>query len=588
MAEAADPVLAQDYARRQQQMQGIAEGGLQRAGQWSQLMPTLDEARYAPAQKLAGFGQFYQERGQEALDDQIKTVQRAAGAAVGAAGALQCHRRRCWRPGRHAWSARRPRRSISPRPCRDCSAARRRVPALAARSAGRWVPASVRSAAACSGCCSANVHRSDPCRSLLDMFQPPMPAGEPAGFGDALTSRSNSLIGLGLGMLSPSNPLRGQSMGPGLGGLPEWRATRRPHRASGGGAPAACRGSRAVAWRSTQGIARRHNPISSGHLRLDNEDRRKACNGGCTGAGCPARRKISNSCKSYYQPKTDPAWEIVQVPDPNDPDNKIPMWANKRTQEMKPLQPGAMGVPRGAGQRRYGGDGTGRHRLQPAAAPAPRGITLPNGEVVTPPPGLSKKGREAWANDVAKTTADMQTGKMTEGQATKLFDCHRYGDCPAGIEGLWKAKARRRRASAGTVPWGIGTYLQSNEYENYRNAKDAWLNAKLRAESGATINPDEFARDERIFFPQPGESAGADRGQGRPARAHHHNMKRAGGPGYVSAPPLAAQRDGIAADAAAPLRGRPRHAAAACRLHHRAREIAHADRNQRQGRHRLP
>ena len=35
MAEAANPVLAQDYARRQQQMQGIAEGGLQRAGQWS-------------------------------------------------------------------------------------------------------------------------------------------------------------------------------------------------------------------------------------------------------------------------------------------------------------------------------------------------------------------------------------------------------------------------------------------------------------------------------------------------------------------------------------------------------------------------
>ena len=50
MAEAANPILAQDYARRQQQMQGIAEGGLQRAGQWSQLMPTLDEARLAPAQ----------------------------------------------------------------------------------------------------------------------------------------------------------------------------------------------------------------------------------------------------------------------------------------------------------------------------------------------------------------------------------------------------------------------------------------------------------------------------------------------------------------------------------------------------------
>jgi hypothetical protein len=73
MAEAADPILAQDYARRQQQMQGIAEGGLQRAGQWAQLMPTLDEARYAPAQQLMALGQFGQERSQKEIDDYIKT-----------------------------------------------------------------------------------------------------------------------------------------------------------------------------------------------------------------------------------------------------------------------------------------------------------------------------------------------------------------------------------------------------------------------------------------------------------------------------------------------------------------------------------
>jgi len=72
LAESADPVLAQDYARRQQQMQGIAEGGLQRAGQWAQLMPTLDEARLAPAQGFTNIGQFYQERAQKDLDDQIK------------------------------------------------------------------------------------------------------------------------------------------------------------------------------------------------------------------------------------------------------------------------------------------------------------------------------------------------------------------------------------------------------------------------------------------------------------------------------------------------------------------------------------
>jgi hypothetical protein len=55
--------------------------------------------------------------------------------------------------------------------------------------------------------------------SLMDMFSGRAPlefsptdaAGGQTDFGGALASRSNSLIGLGLGLLQPSNPLRGQS-----------------------------------------------------------------------------------------------------------------------------------------------------------------------------------------------------------------------------------------------------------------------------------------------------------------------------------------------------------------------------------------
>ena len=72
ITQAMSPIMAQDYARRQQQMQGILEGGQQRMGQWAQLMPAMDEAQYAPAERLAAAGQFYQERDQKALDDQIK------------------------------------------------------------------------------------------------------------------------------------------------------------------------------------------------------------------------------------------------------------------------------------------------------------------------------------------------------------------------------------------------------------------------------------------------------------------------------------------------------------------------------------
>jgi len=72
LAESADPLLAQDYARRQQQQQDILTGGLQRAGQWAQLQPTLEAAQYAPAERLASAGQYGQDRAQSLLNDQIK------------------------------------------------------------------------------------------------------------------------------------------------------------------------------------------------------------------------------------------------------------------------------------------------------------------------------------------------------------------------------------------------------------------------------------------------------------------------------------------------------------------------------------
>jgi len=73
LAESADPILAQDYDRRQQQMQAIAEGGLTRAGQWSQLMPTLDEAQYAPAYHMQNYGKFFQDRAQQDIANQVAT-----------------------------------------------------------------------------------------------------------------------------------------------------------------------------------------------------------------------------------------------------------------------------------------------------------------------------------------------------------------------------------------------------------------------------------------------------------------------------------------------------------------------------------
>ena len=78
LAEAANPLLAQDYAMRQQLrmqalggLQGVYGGGLDVMGKYAQLIPTLEEARYAPSDRMLGVGQYYMDREQQALANQI-------------------------------------------------------------------------------------------------------------------------------------------------------------------------------------------------------------------------------------------------------------------------------------------------------------------------------------------------------------------------------------------------------------------------------------------------------------------------------------------------------------------------------------
>lgn len=80
LAESADPILAQDYQARQQQRMAatgaqadIYGQGLQRAGQATQLIPTLDQAQYAGADRLMAYGNFQRAQTQAQLDAALKT-----------------------------------------------------------------------------------------------------------------------------------------------------------------------------------------------------------------------------------------------------------------------------------------------------------------------------------------------------------------------------------------------------------------------------------------------------------------------------------------------------------------------------------
>lgn len=55
-----------------------------------------------------------------------------------------------------------------------------------------------------------------------------------------------------------------------------------------------------------------------------------------------------------------------------------------------------------------------------------------------------------------------------------------------------------------SIPY-VGNRLQTADQQEYSRAKRDWVMAKLRDESGATINPSEFENDLITFFPQPGD-----------------------------------------------------------------------------------
>ena len=98
--------------------------------------------------------------------------------------------------------------------------------------------------------------------------------------------------------------------------------------------------------------------------------------------------------------------------------------------------------------------------------------------------------------------------RMTE--ATKLLDkFEKTGTASYGSE------------LAGAVPFVGGMTrraVMSDDQQQYRQAQEDWVRAKLRKESGASIPPDEMDREIEAYFPMPGEGERV-RAQKRQSRA---------------------------------------------------------------------
>lgn len=178
-----------------------------------------------------------------------------------------------------------------------------------------------------------------------------------------------------------------------------------------------------------------------------------------------------------------------------------------------------------------------------AASGASDTVVGPDGKPITIPPGVNRK---EFIKQVTHATADAATGKGTEAQNKASSFATRMTQAQSVLGSLeGEGKSLWGKAADG-LPGG--NYLQSPEYQKYKQAASAFITAMLRQESGAAINKSEFERYEKEMFPQPGDDPGVVSQKAAMRAAATEQMRRAAGPGFkppASAPAASTARGSV-------------------------------------------
>lgn len=190
------------------------------------------------------------------------------------------------------------------------------------------------------------------------------------------------------------------------------------------------------------------------------------------------------------------------------------------------------------GQRTYGWIDPGKRTTTPVAPIEPRSetVTGPDGKQIAIPPGIDRK---EFIKKVTDANAKAATGEKTEVQARS----EKFGNKMElaernlkDIEGEGASALGRMTEGSAWLPGSasVGRYAQSDNYQKYRQARDNFITALLRDESGAAIGTDEFNRYEKELFPQPGDGPAVIKQKREARRVAIEGMKKAAGPGYKS------------------------------------------------------
>jgi hypothetical protein len=259
--------------------------------------------------------------------------------------------------------------------------------------------------------------------SLMDMFQPTDAGGEPVDFGKALASRSNSLIGLGLGLMRGpgwGQALEGYQTGSSQDAAQNYRQQQLAHQKLQEARQARQDALQASQWK--QQFA--ENQMTEAE---------KLARASGIAPGTPEHTAF---IQKAIQSKTEGDWKVVEIPHPDFPDQKIPVWANARTREYAPF---GQGVPPSTGVAAnpdvftrgtapvYGQGGAGDYAASGAAALPPSGSGIPTpapaaapGRAFPPPsPGMNTK---TYAEEQTKLAVKQQAAQADKAKRAQMID----------------------------------------------------------------------------------------------------------------------------------------------------------------------
>jgi hypothetical protein len=127
--------------------------------------------------------------------------------------------------------------------------------------------------------------------------------------------------------------------------------------------------------------------------------------------------------------------------------------------------------------------------------------------------------------------------KLTEDQSKAMnFAARMEASAPTIDKFEQQGKDWIAKAAQNNIPFNLGNYLQTPEYQQYWQAKEDFMRAVLRKESGAVISNEEMAGGDKQYFPQPGDGPDVIAQKRQNRRVALEAMKSASGPGATLIP----------------------------------------------------